>query len=75
MVRLLKEIAGKYGKEVPQVAINWLLKFDDVFPIFGAKRPEHVVINAGSAGWRLSDEDWRRITEASNRLNFTFVED
>ena len=75
VVRLLKEIAGKYGKEVPQVAINWLLKFDDVFPIFGAKRPEHVVINAGSAGWRLSDEDWRRITEASNRLNFTFVED
>ncbi len=72
IVETLKEMAGKYGKSVPQIAINWLLKFDDVFPIPGAKSPKHVESNIGSVGWSLSDEDWMKIKEASDALEFTY---
>jgi len=75
IVEMLKDLAKKYNKEVPQIALNWLLKHDDVFPIFGAKKPEHVKINVGATGWRLSEEDWRKIEEASSKLDITFIED
>ena len=71
-VNLLREIGQKYNKTVPQVVINWLLKFDDVFPIPGAKSPEHVESNIGAVGWSLSDDDWARIKEASDKLNFSY---
>ncbi len=69
--KLLKEIGEKYSKTVPQVAINWLLKFDDVFPIPGAKSIAHIESNLGSLGWQLSDEDWNKIKEVSDNLDFT----
>jgi len=65
---LLREIGSKYGKTVPQVAINWLLKFDDVFPITGARKVEQIESSVGSVGWSLSDEDWEKIKEASDKL-------
>ena len=69
--KLLAEIGRKYNKTVPQVAINWLLKFDDIFPIPGAKSIEHVESNIGAVGWSLSQEDWNKIKEASDNLDFT----
>ncbi|MGQ4892025.1 MAG: aldo/keto reductase [Candidatus Njordarchaeia archaeon] len=72
---LLKTIGEKYGKTVPQVAINWLLKFDDVFPIPGAKSVAHVESNLGAIGWWLSDEDWNKIKEASDELDLVFYSD
>ena len=72
LVNLLRDIGGKYGKEASQVAINWLLKFDDVFPIVGAKKPEHVIPNVGAVGWRLTEDDWWEITRATNNLDLTY---
>ncbi len=70
VVKLLEEIAGKYGKTPAQVALNWLVTASPaVVPIPGAKRPEHVADNAGSVGWRLSYEDWARLEEASRRVH------
>ena len=69
---LLREIGDKYGKTAPQVAINWLLKFDDVFPIPGAKSVSHVESNLGAVGWSLSDEDWNKIKEESDKLDLVF---
>jgi len=66
--KLLEEIGKKYGKTVPQVALNWLLKFDDVFPITGAKKVEQIESSIGAVGWSLSEEDWNRIKEASDKL-------
>lgn len=70
VVKLLEEMAGRYGKTPAQVALNWLVTASPaVVPIPGAKRPEQVADNAGSVGWRLSYEDWARLEEASRRVH------
>ena len=54
---VLSSVGQKYGKTAPQVALNWLLSQENVFPIPRASTRAHVVENAGAAGWRMSDED------------------
>jgi diketogulonate reductase-like aldo/keto reductase len=53
----LARVGEKYGKSPPQVALNWLLSQENVFPIPRASRKEHVIDNVGSVGWRMSEED------------------
>ncbi len=72
LINKLRELGEKYGKNPAQVAINWLLKNDDVFPIIGAKKPDHVLSNIGSVGWRLSEEDWNSLKEISDKLDLTY---
>jgi len=62
LVKVLEEVAGRYGKTPAQAALNWLLMNSPaVIPIPGA------------AGWRLSYDDWRLIDEASRKLRLTNV--
>ena len=53
----LSSAGQKYGKSAPQVALNWLLSQENVFPIPRASSAAHVLENIGAAGWRMSDED------------------
>lgn len=62
---VLREIAERRGKSISQVALNWLIKEPSVIAIPGAKKPAHVVMNAGATGWRLTDEEIKRIDEVS----------
>lgn len=73
LIPVIRELAGKYGKTTAQIALNWLIMHDNVVPIPGAKSAAQVVENAGAAGWRLSEDDFRRLTEASNSLVITYV--
>jgi len=74
VVDVLKELAEKYGKHPAQIALNWLIMYSPVIvPIPGAKTPEQVEINAGSVGWRLSYEDWRKLDEVSKSVKITYV--
>jgi aryl-alcohol dehydrogenase-like predicted oxidoreductase len=73
LIPVIKELSAKYGKSPAQIALNWLIMHDNVVPIPGAKSPEQVVENAGATGWRLSDEDFRRLENASNSLSITYV--
>lgn len=75
VIGIMREIADAHEATVAQVALNWLLRFDDVFPIPGAKIPEHVESNVEATKWKLSDEEWNRITEASDRLDLNFFLD
>jgi len=68
LLKIMKDIAEKYNATIPQVAINWLLKYDDVFPIVGAKSIEQIETNIGAAKWKMSDEEWNRITSASDKI-------
>jgi diketogulonate reductase-like aldo/keto reductase len=45
----------------------------NVVPIPGAKNPEQVEENAGSAGWRMSEDDFARLTKASDSLKISYV--
>jgi diketogulonate reductase-like aldo/keto reductase len=55
--KALTDIGMKYGKTAPQVALNWLLAQENVFPIPRASVPVHVTENIGSVDWRMSEDD------------------
>jgi diketogulonate reductase-like aldo/keto reductase len=61
---VLSNIGKKYGKTAPQVALNWLLSQENVFPIPRASNKVHVTDNIGSVGWRMSDGDRAELERA-----------
>jgi aryl-alcohol dehydrogenase-like predicted oxidoreductase len=62
---VLEEIANAHEKTIPQVAINWLLTKDPcILPIPGAKNARQASQNAGALGWRLTEEEHARISQA-----------
>jgi len=74
LMELLKEIGYKNNADIAQVALNWLLKFDNVIPIPGAKSKEQVDNNIAATTWKMADEDWDAISKASEdmRLNMFY---
>lgn len=62
--RVLDEIAGRLGKTRSQVALNWLLREDSVVVIPKAIRKEHIQENAQASSWKLSREDYERLSQA-----------
>ena len=62
--KVLEEIAKAHGKTIPQVAVNWLMTTDPcVIPIPGAKNARQAGENAGALGWRLTKEEYQRISQ------------
>ena len=56
VIDLLRQLGEAHGGKSPsQVALNWLI-CKGALPIPGAKNMRHVQENAGSLGWRLSDD-------------------
>jgi diketogulonate reductase-like aldo/keto reductase len=62
--RMLDQVSAKYNKTRAQVALNWLLAKTPVVAIPKAASLEHVRENGGAAGWRLSEEDQKALSEA-----------
>jgi len=65
ILSLVEELAPKYGKTVPQVALNWLLQKEGVIPILGATRYAQLEDNLGCLGWSLESDDVERLDTAS----------
>ena len=61
---VLTAVAEEAGKTVAQVALNWILCQEIVLPIIGPDRVEHVEENCGGVGWRLNEDQLRRIEGA-----------
>ncbi len=57
----LREIGARHGKTAAQVALNWLLSQENVFPIPRASHAAHVEENFGSMDWRLTDEEKKEL--------------
>jgi len=69
LLQTMEIIAQARGKTTAQVALNWLLAKDEhIIPIPGAKNQRQATDNAGAIGWRLSEEEFRQIGEASSGL-------
>ncbi len=60
---VFNEISQNHGgKTAPQIVLNWFFsKFDFVFPIPRASNANHVVENAGSMGWKLSQAEVNKL--------------
>ena len=66
VVDSLDAVAKETGKSIAQVALNWLLTKDErIVPIPGAKNVHQASDNAGAVGWRLSEEEFRKVDEVS----------
>jgi len=57
----LREIGARHGKTASQVALNWLLSQENVFPIPRASNAAHVGENMSSVDWRLSNEEVKEL--------------
>ena len=63
----LSAVARAHEKTPGQVALNWLTQTDPrVIPIPGAKNARQARENAGSIGWRLSQEEYNQIDQAAS---------
>lgn len=69
VLKLMTEIGQDHGgKSNVQVALNWVI-CKGALPIPGAKNAEQAQQNAGTLGWRLTDEEVARLDEASNKIS------
>ncbi len=64
----LRNIAVECGRTPPQVALNWVLSKNGVFPIFNTTRTSHLEENVESAGFSLNEGQVRRIDEVIRKL-------
>ncbi len=68
VVDALEAVAQELGKNVPQVALNWLLQRPTVSTlIIGARTEEQLRQNLGAVGWSLAPEHVARLDQASAR--------
>jgi aryl-alcohol dehydrogenase-like predicted oxidoreductase len=66
VVDAIDEVARETGKNVPQIAINWLLQRPTVANvIIGARNEEQLKQNLGSVGWKLTPAQIAKLDAAS----------
>jgi aryl-alcohol dehydrogenase-like predicted oxidoreductase len=67
LVAALQEIASKYQVTTAQVALNWVIWFNNelVVTIPGATKVKQAAENAGAMRFKLSDEELARLDELS----------
>jgi aryl-alcohol dehydrogenase-like predicted oxidoreductase len=66
VVDALDEVARETGKNVPQVALNWVLQRPTVSTVvIGARNEEQLRQNLGAVGWNLSSAQVARLDAAS----------
>lgn len=63
-IRVLRDLAEKYSKTPVQVALNWVIWHEGVVAIPKSIRKDHLEENAGAAGWRLEEKDYKLLSEA-----------
>ena len=66
LIKLMTSIGQDLGGKSPaQVALNWCI-CKGTLPIPGAKNVRQAEMNAGAAGWRLSEEQIHALDVASD---------
>ena len=67
----LRSVAKARGKEVPTVAINWVIS-KGAIPIPGARNAAMAEQNMAAMGWRLNDEEIASLEAAAEACGFEF---
>ena len=66
IIDVMEDLAQKYDKTYPQIALNWLRAKDYVDSvILGARTPEQLKDNLGGFDWYLDSEDVKRLDKVS----------
>lgn len=61
---VLNDIADETGRTLGQVALNWCNRTPGVVSIPKSNSVERTIENCGASGWRLSEEQIKRLNEA-----------
>ena len=68
LLKLMTEIGQDHGgKSNAQVALNWVIN-KGALPIPGAKNGEQALQNAGTLGWKLTEEEITKIDTLSDEI-------
>jgi len=62
----MNDIASVHNASASQVALNWLIE-KGTLPIPGAKSAKQAAGNASAMTWRLADDEFYSLNEATNR--------
>ncbi|MFW5984997.1 MAG: aldo/keto reductase [Halanaerobiaceae bacterium] len=66
IIGVMEDLANKYDKTYPQIALNWLRCKDYVDSvIIGARTPEQLTDDLGGFDWFMEDEDVERLDKVS----------
>lgn len=67
VIDALRTTAAEAGRTPAQVALRWVAQRPGLTaPIIGVRSPEQLADNLGATGWRLDDDQLRRLTEAGD---------
>lgn len=72
VLSVLRDIAKKQGKTMGQVAINWTLRQDIVYPLVGVKRRLQVEQAAESLDWKLTKDEIHQLVTASESVKIDY---
>lgn len=70
VIRILSEIGKVHGKTPSQVALNWLIRKENVVAIPGVKRTDNVNDNAGATDWRITDDEVEKLENVAANVRF-----
>ena len=66
----LKSLANKIGKPLSQLALNWLVKQDEVGPVIcGAQTRDEIIENIESVKWEIADKTLEEIEEILDKYS------
>lgn len=68
LIDAMWSVGKKHDATIPEVAINWILKNDDIIPIPGAKSHEHVDSHIKATTWKMSDTEHKSLSDISAEL-------
>jgi len=65
VLNILREIGEAHDKAPAQVALNWLIRQRNAFPIPGAKNERQARQNAGALGWEMTSQEAEKLELAT----------
>jgi aryl-alcohol dehydrogenase-like predicted oxidoreductase len=68
----MRQIAEEHGASPAEVAINWLLREEDIIPIPGAKKEDQIESNIHATQWRLKEDEISQLTAITDSLELNW---
>ncbi len=72
LFELMRAIAEKHDVSPAEVTINWLLKDNDIIPIPGAKKKNHIESNIHATKWELTKRELDKLTKITDDIDLNW---
>lgn len=72
ILHVLKQVAERHNRSISQVALNWLLRTNDIVPIPSARDVNQAEENVGAINFRLTEKDISDIDGAYKNMKIEY---